>query len=151
MQDINKLDSQETTLERLNSHIDLSIDNLWFSLDSLDNKLVASLLTSSLFMVYALTTRTSTLLSSILLSLLLSSIVFSAVGLMYPRPKVAAAHRRFYFDDFNDVSVEDLNEHILRNNLKLSENLELCLENKTINLWCSLISFCVSVFISCVI
>lgn len=149
MQDINKLDYQETTLERLNSHIDLSIDNLWFNLDSLDNKLVAALLTSVLFMIYGLTTRTPSLISAILLSFIISSVVFNAVGILYPRPKSALAHRRFYFDDFNDVSVDELNEQILRNNLKLAENLDLCLENKTLNLWLSLITLCVSLLLSC--
>ena len=151
MQEFNNLELQETSLERLNSHIELSIDNFGFNLDSLDNKLIAALLSSVLLIVYALTTRTSSFLSAILLSVLITSVVFSCVGLVYPRPKVASVHRRFYFEDFSDVSVDDLNEHIFKNNLKLNENLEVCLENKTINLWFSLISLCLSVFLSCFI
>lgn len=151
MQEINGLEYQETYLERLNSHVDLSVDNMWFSIDATENKLIAALLASVLLIVYALTTRTSSFLSAILLSVLITSVVFSCIGLLYPRPKIASAHRRIYFEDFSEDSVDDLNEHVLKINLKLSENLEVCLENKTINLWFSLICICLSVFLSCFI
>jgi hypothetical protein len=150
MQEI-KFDEQETTLQRVNSYIELSIDNLWFSLDSLDNKLIASLLANVLLMFYALTTRSSSLLSAVLLSIIISSIVFSSVGVMYPQPKAPMVHRRFYFEDFDEVSIDELNERIFKSHIKLTENLEVCLENKTINLWFSLVGLCVSVFLSCII